>query len=1398
MASDLDASVVWKSNPDWSLNDQRVPVPRQYEKIDFNQTEAAANGLLSSDLLSRIESLKLKSKRTFAPDNDITEFKETLPTPNDLRSVLIGGGVANDVDWNNIKTTSSSEYVPLDATQTHLLASGSIVNFIMPMKANTASADLVAYLDAKIEVGAHCTLNGEVISGRLTIATEGEGDGDSNGSSGLLPSIQIPPLTSTQSSGSLDNFLPPQQTSYSSTSFHGSFDASSLINPDLQATGFNWVHSVTTTWTDSNTWSFSERLIVSFNLGNARTFSSEDEPSSNEVQGSSNGQEENSGEGQETGLEETSSWESAVGVSRSGYLFFSLDASRGITTPSAAGVLWSLDMRFLDSLFISGNAGGESTFIPKEPDNEAEGDGDSGGGGDARRTQGGNDSTGNSYPDDFNAQSEWSATFGVGFTSRGNFIVSSTPSVASDGGIQRAIDAGGDYSHEPKIMFSANWSSSSQSGDLSAPGLGVNCRCMEDGSAGAGNPLPPGGQLGMSFDDAKATDAASNPDAGDTFDPIGPLEGHGSASASSGGAAAQLAGGISGSWSLQGIMKGAQFESVVGDAFAMLEADLKNAAEDEHLWVASPSIPSVPNETGDGYTHYAISIAVGWDIDGEEIGKPKVDSDVNLEVDNEGNIVSHNSGSSASLKDDAKSVGFDFMNIVASKTIQRNVDRLWNSDDGVWTNDVEQNYKDITTIKYNSRNFGKAIGSEIAMVLGADESADSASLKTTINAHGTEILIISHTLQSNYNSKSSKTGYSIKDVGYTNTAQREFFVNKFTANGEISVTLNSDDSKTWTGNASYSVSSSVRYDQKLDQDQTETIEEVGHAPIVTPGTGIRRAIFFRKASLVGEFIPATGLFTNRTSRTGDTVVHLTGNPRHGTEWQKTPLENSLESIYKDSSSGYPIPPEETPSDALPPDYVYPSNPVETGLFAWFGGTAGDAGDNVLDFTAGVADSITPTSAATRYIVGALSGYDGANEDSTAYFVGEVSGTVVSVVIPAGGAAGAINKLTNKFDDLGRCKNLLTRLRHGMCFVAGTKVTLSDLPYSQTRESSVWSETDWLSNDNYSSSPSPRFREKESGDEGLELSCSRITTQTSSLLIPIEQVSLGSRVPTKNPHRWDYDFSLPEPNEETWKRFSLTALDDVGAIVEAEFIRPDWWIEENGITIGALIPFAMEELGLSGFATIQCIDDCTPIASGDGSVVTGRFTTNRVDIIVRITIAGPDGTKEILEGTTVHPIWSLDRNDWIPLNELLEGECLQAADGIATVLSVAIVNTNVPVYNIEVHGEHVYQVGELGLLVHNSCPTAPVSGGRGLWNLTKEGASKLMKHGDFGTFFKSKSDGLWWAVDNAGHGGSAFKVFKETGKGLEWIADADKFGDFIVGKHKGPTGLFILWKHLRGQ
>jgi hypothetical protein len=86
-------------------------------------------------------------------------------------------------------------------------------------------------------------------------------------------------------------------------------------------------------------------------------------------------------------------------------------------------------------------------------------------------------------------------------------------------------------------------------------------------------------------------------------------------------------------------------------------------------------------------------------------------------------------------------------------------------------------------------------------------------------------------------------------------------------------------------------------------------------------------------------------------------------------------------------------------------------------------------------------------------------------------------------------------------------------------------------------------------------------------------------------------------------------------------------------------------------------------------------------------------------------------------------------------------------------------------------------------------------GKGLWILTKEGASSIKNHKNFGKLYKSSSDGLWWSVDKAGHGGSKFKVFKETNKGLEWFRDADEFGNFIINKHKGSTGVFIAWGQL---
>lgn len=73
------------------------------------------------------------------------------------------------------------------------------------------------------------------------------------------------------------------------------------------------------------------------------------------------------------------------------------------------------------------------------------------------------------------------------------------------------------------------------------------------------------------------------------------------------------------------------------------------------------------------------------------------------------------------------------------------------------------------------------------------------------------------------------------------------------------------------------------------------------------------------------------------------------------------------------------------------------------------------------------------------------------------------------------------------------------------------------------------------------------------------------------------------------------------------------------------------------------------------------------------------------------------------------------------------------------------------------------------------------------------ADKKLRHKRFGNFYRDPETKLWWSKDRAGHGGSVFKVFKETSKGLEWLFDADKGGYQIVGKNKGLIGCFISYK-----
>ena len=63
----------------------------------------------------------------------------------------------------------------------------------------------------------------------------------------------------------------------------------------------------------------------------------------------------------------------------------------------------------------------------------------------------------------------------------------------------------------------------------------------------------------------------------------------------------------------------------------------------------------------------------------------------------------------------------------------------------------------------------------------------------------------------------------------------------------------------------------------------------------------------------------------------------------------------------------------------------------------------------------------------------------------------------------------------------------------------------------------------------------------------------------------------------------------------------------------------------------------------------------------GSVVTARFVTREVHVVASVDVLGADGTLETITGTTIHPVWSVDRQEWVPLAELGQGETLQGLD-----------------------------------------------------------------------------------------------------------------------------------------
>jgi hypothetical protein len=182
---------------------------------------------------------------------------------------------------------------------------------------------------------------------------------------------------------------------------------------------------------------------------------------------------------------------------------------------------------------------------------------------------------------------------------------------------------------------------------------------------------------------------------------------------------------------------------------------------------------------------------------------------------------------------------------------------------------------------------------------------------------------------------------------------------------------------------------------------------------------------------------------------------------------------------------------------------------------------------------------------------------------------------------------------------------------------------------------------------------------------------------------IEEVTLGSRTVGENPNRDDYDLGFALPDENTWRQVHIQLDRDDGVVVDIQLLRPIDWIEASGLVAGCEYQVDLPHTSAKGLARVLEINPCPMLAIGDGNLVIGRFETRNAKEVVKVTFE--DGT--ILTGTRIHPVWSMDRREWIELGKLEVGENLQGTDGPVAVQCLTFIATSQPVYNLEIFGEH---------------------------------------------------------------------------------------------------------------
>ena len=188
--------------------------------------------------------------------------------------------------------------------------------------------------------------------------------------------------------------------------------------------------------------------------------------------------------------------------------------------------------------------------------------------------------------------------------------------------------------------------------------------------------------------------------------------------------------------------------------------------------------------------------------------------------------------------------------------------------------------------------------------------------------------------------------------------------------------------------------------------------------------------------------------------------------------------------------------------------------------------------------------------------------------------------------------------------------------------------------------------------------------------------------------------------------------------QTTQSSSVTAVDSSWRLVELEgvssgeleeslhvrLLRSPASLEAHGVSgSGDHVYLKLKELGFEGWLRVVGIQDAPEISSGPGRVVLSTFTRLSNDVYEVGFVGGA-----VLRGTGGHPLWSLDRDDWVSVRDLQVGERLQTAEGAVSVEALEKVRGLHRVYNLEVEGDHEYLVGEAGVRAHNQSACGDVT------------------------------------------------------------------------------------------